>query len=260
MIEALAWGIGTEVVGRGHPGRARYGQSRGGAVDIESLALGNRLLGNAVDAAGVETCGGLVLRTTTPAMVCVTGAVAVVQVEHGPPVGWGAPVVLPAGATMRVVRVVDGARTYVCVRGGCVRDGDRLTVGPDPGTPATSHPAVPRALGQTARLWPGPRLDWFVSGTWERLLSGAWTVASSSRVGVRMSGPVLQRSVAGELPSEGLVEGAVQVPPDGQPIVMLADHPTTGGYPVVAVVDPADLAVLAQSPPGAHVRFHPAHP
>ncbi|HNJ98305.1 MAG TPA: hypothetical protein PLV13_09285 [Ilumatobacteraceae bacterium] len=64
----------------------------------------------------------------------------------------------------------------------------------------------------------------------------------------------------GELPSEGLVEGAVQVPPDGQPIVMLADHPTTGGYPVVAVVDPADLAVLAQSPPGAHVRFHPAHP
>lgn len=260
MIEMLSWGIGTEVVDRGHPGRARYGQSRGGAVDVDALALGNRLLGNVSEASSVETCGGLVLRVAVPVMVCITGAVAVVHVDGGPAVGWGAPVVLPAGATMRIVRVLDGARTYVCVRGGCVRSGGSLVVGPDPGTPATAHPAVPRALGHRVRIWPGPRLDWFEPGTWERLLAGTWEVASSSRVGVRLAGPVLQRSVMGELPSEGVVEGAVQVPPDGQPIIMLADHPTTGGYPVVAVVDPADLAVVAQSPPAAPLRFHPAHP
>lgn len=260
MIDVVGWGIGAAVVGRGHSGRARYGQSRGGAVDSESLALGNRLLGNALDAAAVETCGGLSVRAVAPVMVCVTGAVAVVQVDGGPPVGWGAPVVLPAGAMLRVVRVVDGARSYLCVRGGCVADGDRLVIGADPGTPATSHAAVPRSFGHTVRLWPGPRLDWFVPGTWERLLAQTWSVSSSSRVGARLSGSVLERAVAGELPSEGLVEGAVQVPPDGNPIVMLADHPTTGGYPVVAVVDPADLAVVAQSPPGAPLHFHPAHP
>ena len=80
-------------------------------------------------------------------------------------------------------------------------------------------------------------------------------VASSSRVGVRLSGPVLTRVRIDELPSEGLVTGAVQVPPDGQPVVMLADHPTTGGYPVIAVVDDADVDRLAQRPPGTTVRF-----
>jgi allophanate hydrolase subunit 2 len=77
----------------------------------------------------------------------------------------------------------------------------------------------------------------------------------SDRVGARLSGPALVRSRHEELPSEGLVEGAIQVPPDGQPIVMLADHPTTGGYPVIAVVDPADLRHVAQAAPGTTLRF-----
>ena len=87
------------------------------------------------------------------------------------------------------------------------------------------------------------------------MTSTDWTVASSSRVGVRLSGPLLARAAHDELPSEGLVTGAVQVPPDGQPVVMLADHPTTGGYPVIAVVDDADVGRLAQRPPGTTVRF-----
>ena len=74
---------------------------------------------------------------------------------------------------------------------------------------------------------------------------------------MRLSGPPLRRAVRDELPSEGMVEGAVQVPPDGQPIVMLADHPVTGGYPVIAVVDPRDLGHLAQVPPARRVRFRP---
>jgi allophanate hydrolase subunit 2 len=74
-------------------------------------------------------------------------------------------------------------------------------------------------------------------------------------VGVRLAGPAIRTAGRGELPSEGLVEGAVQVPPDGRPIVMLADHPVTGGYPVIAVVDRADLEVIAQAPPGSSVGF-----
>jgi allophanate hydrolase subunit 2 len=103
----------------------------------------------------------------------------------------------------------------------------------------------------------GPRADWFADEALARLLAEAYTLSPrSNRIGARLVGPVLTRSRPGELPSEGLVLGAVQVPADGQPLVFLADHPTTGGYPVVAVVNPVDLPLLAQARPGATVRFH----
>jgi allophanate hydrolase subunit 2 len=106
------------------------------------------------------------------------------------------------------------------------------------------------------RLWPGPRLDWFEQGAWTTLTTSRFTVgADSDRVGVRLAGHAIRAANRGELPSEGLVEGAVQVPPDGRPIVMLADHPVTGGYPVIAVVDRADLEVIAQTPPGSTIGF-----
>ena len=85
--------------------------------------------------------------------------------------------------------------------------------------------------------------------------AGERIVTDTSRVGTRFGGEPLRRSRLDELPSEGMVEGAVQVPPDGLPIVMLADHPTTGGYPVIAVVDPADISVVAQAAPGTTLRF-----
>jgi allophanate hydrolase subunit 2 len=102
---------------------------------------------------------------------------------------------------------------------------------------------------------PGPRLDWFDPVSFERLLGGVWTVTESSRVGVRLSGVRLFRRIVHDLPSEGLVRGAIQVPPDSDPVMMLADHPTTGGYPVIAVVHPDDVATVAQTPPGHAVRF-----
>jgi allophanate hydrolase subunit 2 len=105
------------------------------------------------------------------------------------------------------------------------------------------------------RLRAGPRDDWFTPGALEVLASTAWTVSSASnRVAARLDGPALERAVDGELPSEGLVLGAVQVPSDGRPLVFLADHPTTGGYPVIAVVEPEDVPLVAQSRPGALVR------
>ena len=116
----------------------------------------------------------------------------------------------------------------------------------------------------------GPRDDWFASGAFEVLCGSAYTVGvNSNRVGARLAGPPLHRADLAdlasvpprrgnptELPSEGLVLGAVQIASDGQPTVMLADHPTTGGYPVIAVVDGDDVALFAQARPGATVRFH----
>ncbi|GAA1609540.1 biotin-dependent carboxyltransferase family protein [Catellatospora bangladeshensis] len=100
----------------------------------------------------------------------------------------------------------------------------------------------------------GPREGWFAEPG--ELLRRVYTVGQGDRIGVRLDGPPLARAIAGELPSEGLVAGAVQVPGDGRPLVFLADHPTTGGYPVIAVVHPADLGLLAQARPGTRVVFH----
>jgi len=257
VLEVVAWGIAGSVRDGGRVGLAHLGRSRGGAVDLAALELGNRLVGNDPRAAGIETSGGLLVRCTAATMVVVTGSPADVHVDGGPPVGWGAPVVLPAGAALRIGRLRGGARTYVCVRGGIDgRDGDVLRLGVDPEARASTHPAVPRPLDRPVRLWPGPRLDRFDEGAWGALLATAWEVQpASDRVGLRLEGRPLERMRHGELPSEGLLEGAIQVPPDGLPIVMLADHPATGGYPVIAVVDPADLGLVAQCPAGATVRF-----
>ena len=251
MIEVVSWGIAGAVVDGGATGRAWLGASRGGAVDMTSLALVNRVLGNDESAGAFETSGGLTLVAREPVLVAWTGAVADLIVENGPPLGWGAHVVLPAGAALRVGRLRDGARGYLGVRGGV--DADGRVGGRAAAPPATE--SVPRPEpASTVRAWPGPRLDWFEPDAWSGLL-GERIVTDTSRVGTRFGGEPLRRSRLDELPSEGMVEGAVQVPPDGLPIVMLADHPTTGGYPVIAVVDPADISVVAQAAPGTTLRF-----
>jgi allophanate hydrolase subunit 2 len=86
-------------------------------------------------------------------------------------------------------------------------------------------------------------------------MAGPWTITNTSRVGVRLRGGSIERATSDELPSEGLVRGAIQVPPGGEPVMMLADHPTTGGYPVIAVVHPDDVAIVAQHSAGASIRF-----
>ena len=117
-----------------------------------------------------------------------------------------------------------------------------------------ARPADRPVLG----VLPGPRRDRLAQNAWALLTSSEWVVGSDSdRVGLRLSGPELRRGVEDELPSEGLVPGAVQVPPDGAPVVFLTDHPVTGGYPVLAVVRTADLPALAQLRPGDRLRFRP---
>jgi allophanate hydrolase subunit 2 len=103
---------------------------------------------------------------------------------------------------------------------------------------------------------PGPRDDWFTDAALDALTATPWTVTpASNRVGVRLDGPALERTVHEELPSEGMLAGALQVPPSGQPILLLSDHPTTGGYPVIAVVVTKALPCAGQLRPGETVRF-----
>ncbi len=195
------------------------------------------------------------------------------------PVPFGAAFFVPAGAVLRVGAAVRGVRSYLAVSGGIavepvlgsrstdtlsglgpppLRAGDRLPLGPPAGPPAPVHstPAGGGADRVELRIRFGPRDDWFPPGARETLLRKDFTVSpTSNRVGLRLTGPALERERVGELPSEGVVLGAVQVPADGQPLVFLADHPTTGGYPVIAVVHPDDVAPLAQARPGTTVRF-----
>ena len=131
-------------------------------------------------------------------------------------------------------------------------------IGPDPGTADRRRPgAAARGAPTVVGVWPGPRVDWFAPDALDAALTATtWTVSATSAASASAStGRRCARRVDDELPSEGLLHGAVQVPPDGRPVVMLADHPTTGGYPVLAVVDPARPAVVAQARPGTALRF-----
>jgi biotin-dependent carboxylase-like uncharacterized protein len=260
----------------GRPGWAHLGVPRAGALDQPALRLANRLVGNAERLAGLEiTLGGFRGRLERAATVAVTGATAPLRVG-GRPAPLGAPVPAPAGALVEVGSAIGGLRVYLAVDGGIdaepvlgsrstdtlswlgpppVRDGDRLPLGA-PAEPSTVDftPGPPRPAEIRLRVRFGPRADWFAEP--EALLHRPYTIKTeSNRVGVRLDGPELTRARGGELASEGIVLGAVQVPANGRPLVFLADHPTTGGYPVIGVVDANDLPALAQGRPGDTVRF-----
>ena len=121
--------------------------------------------------------------------------------------------------------------------------------GPAPVMPVPGEPAELRVI-------PGPRDDWFAPDALGVLCGTSYVVTpASDRTGLRLDGPALPRARDDELPSEGVVTGALQVPPGGQPILLLADHPVTGGYPVIAVVAAADVGLAAQLRPGSRLRF-----
>jgi len=278
----LATGPLATVQDRGRPGWAGIGVTRSGAADAASSALANRLVGNDPAAAVIEvTAGGLRLRSERTVLVAVTGAPASVTVG-GRPAPFDAPLTLGPGAELALGMPPVGLRSYVAVRGGVdvpvvlgSRSTDtlsglgppRLTTGASlpVGTLAADEPFVdvapvrPPSSAPVLRVLPGPRRDWLAPTAWTALTGQEWTVsADSDRVGLRLDGPVLERVRTDELPSEGLVPGALQVPPDGAPVLFLADHPVTGGYPVLAVVATADLPAAAQLRPGDRLRFRPA--
>jgi biotin-dependent carboxylase-like uncharacterized protein len=270
VVEVLRAGALTTVQDRGRIGLAHLGVPRAGALDAPAADLANRLVGNDVSAAVLEvTLGGFAMRADAGLWVAVTGAGR----QHAR-AEW-----LAAGATLEVSPPGEGVRTYVAVAGGVdvdpvlgsrstdtlawvgpprVADGDLLPVGRVTGEPRGLDVPRPPARGPL-RLHPGPHGRHFEPHALEALCAATYAVRSASnRVGLRLDGPAVRRTGDAELESEGMVLGAVQVPPDGQPVVLLADHPTTGGYPVVAVVDAADLWQCAQLRPGEDVWFTPA--
>lgn len=282
MLTVLAPGPLATVQDLGRTGWAAIGVPRSGAADAAAHALANRLVGNDASAATVEvTAGGLRLRAGRTHLVAVAGAPAPLTID-GRPVALHAPVPLRPGAELALGVPPVGLRSYLAVRGGVAarpvlgsRSTDTLSgLGPAPlragnelavGDLAADEPVVdlapvgPPSSRPVLRVLPGPRRDRLAEDAWALLTSAEWAVTpSSDRVGLRLAGPVLRRSGEGELPSEGLVPGAVQVPPDGAPVLFLADHPVTGGYPVLAVVRTADLPAAAQVRPGDALRFRPA--
>ncbi len=282
MLTVLAPGPLATVQDDGRPGWASIGVTRSGAADREAAALAGRLVGNAPSAAGIEvTAGGLRVRAGRTLLVAVTGAPAPVTVD-GRPAPFAAPLTLRPGQVLGLGVPPVGLRSYLAVRGGVdvapvlgsrstdilsglgpapLRAGDELPVGDLLGEEPFVDVAPVRAPSSrpVLRVLPGPRRDWLAPAAWTSLTGEGWTVTSDSdRVGLRLDGPRLERARQDELPSEGLVPGAVQVPPDGAPVLFLVDHPVTGGYPVLAVVATADLPAVAQLRPGDIVRFRPA--
>jgi biotin-dependent carboxylase-like uncharacterized protein len=244
--------------------------------------MANRLVGNDDAAAAIEvTAGGLRVRAERTVLVAVTGAPAPVTVD-GRPAAFGAPFPLGPGAELGLGMPPVGLRTYLAVRGGIdvppvlgsrstdtlsglgpapLAAGDRLAVGALRGEEPFVDVAPVRAPSSAPvlRVLPGPRRDWLDPAAWTVLTTQVWTVtADSNRVGLRLAGAPLERARDDELPSEGLVPGALQVPPDGAPVLFLADHPVTGGYPVLAVAITADLPAAAQLRPGDTLSFRAA--
>jgi biotin-dependent carboxylase-like uncharacterized protein len=277
MIIVEATGPLASLQDLGRPGLAHLGVSPSGAADRAAHRLANRLVGNAEGDATIEvTMGGLAIRATQMAWVAVTGAPTSVLVNDLPSASHSL-IALPPGNRLVVQAPGYGVRNYLAVRGGMLatpvlgsrstdvlsglgpaplRPGQELAVGrPGPPLPGVdlAPPSQPR---KTLSITGGPRRDWFTEQAWDALVRGRWTVtAEANRVGVRLTGSALTRRITDELPSEGLVRGAIQVPASGEPLIFLADHPVTGGYPVIAVLTERDADQAAQLRPGERIRF-----
>lgn len=272
----------------GRPGMANMGVGRSGAADRRAHTLANRLVANPDDRATIEvTLGGLSARVRGgDVAVAVTGADAAPSVD-GVPFGTNSIHYVRDGQVISLGMARAGLRTYVAVRGGIDVDpvlGSRSydvlsAIGPPPlqsgdivpvGAHSTDFPEVDLAPvaaidGEDVEVSvvPGPRENWFVDP--DALVHTNWQVTSrSDRVGMRLTGmPLKYRWPDRQLPSEGAARGAIQVPPNGFPVIFGPDHPVTGGYPVVGVVSRDDLDAIAQIHPGQTIRLRwsrPRHP
>jgi biotin-dependent carboxylase-like uncharacterized protein len=274
----LATGASALIQDLGRPGNAATGVGRSGAADRAALRLANRIVANPEEAAGIEVLfGGLALRARQLLVVALAGAPAPALVDRTP-VGHHSLITLREGQVLRLGPPPSGLRTYLAVRGGIaaaetlgsrstdvlsgigpapLAEGDVVPVGPEPrALPLVdvAPVALPEAGTVTLRAVAGPRDDHLAD--LDALARTTWTVSSrSDRVGMRLAGAALERVSSAEIASEGIVRGAIQVPPGGEPVLFLADHPVTGGYPVAAVLLDADVDRAAQARPGQQVRF-----
>lgn len=285
-IEVVRPSLQLLVQDAGRPGFAALGVSSSGAADRRALREANRAVGNATGAAVLESVGGAVLRFHGSGVAAVSGAEGALELVDATGVArriaHGAPFATVEGDELTLGHPTSGLRYIIAVRGGVAVDpaldsrasdtlaglgpaplaaGDVLGVGDSARHPVEPD-VTPRTLPASGELVDleitlGPRDDWFTASALATLTGQEWTVTPrSDRVGIRLEGAVpLERSVSGELPSEGAVTGAIQVPPDGQPVLFLPDHPLTGGYPIIGALTDRSLDLAGQLPPGVRVRF-----
>jgi biotin-dependent carboxylase-like uncharacterized protein len=276
VIRIIEAGLRSTIQDRGRLGHLRSGLPPAGAADPFALAAANALVGNAEDAAGIEIIGTVFRFTCDDARVIAVAGREVTLGTRSRLSGWGS-VFVRAGQT---ATVYSGERTrfaYLAVSGGIATDpvlgsrssylpagigavlraGDALPLGDsDTGAVDAGRRIEPATYDERVRVIAGPHDDRFEKDVSARFFGEAFVVQpASDRQGVRLGGvPIAPR--AGELLSCGVVAGAVQVPRGGAPIVLLADHGTTGGYPVIATVVAADIGKVAQRMPGEPLRFY----
>lgn len=266
MIRIERTGPLTLIEDLGRPGLAHLGVSASGAADRAALRLANRLVGNAEDAAGLEVAlGGLTISTDRLLWCAVSGPATELRVitsgRRSRQASSPQSLVLQPGEVLQLTAPPTGLRNYLAVRGGLlieptlgscstdllsglgpavVRAGDTFSLGQPAGDLPDVASAPPTEPVEELWLTPGPRQEWLSEQTWRQLLDQTWEVSpDSNRIGIRLVGPPLarlERYRAVELASEGLLPGAVQLPPSGQPVIFGPDHPLTGGYPVIAVL------------------------
>lgn len=288
LVEAP--GLFTTVQDLGRPGHQHLGLGPGGAADHLSHRMANLMVGNAPDAATLElTLAGPALRFEEPALVSLCGGDLGAQVDGRPMPLWR-PVWLRAGAGLRFGAPAAGARIYLAVAGGIqapvvlgsrspcpgagpgrLRAGDRFDLAPQPPHPALRDPALPFAAPHwfapwfqevsfarplTLRLIPGPQGAKLDTASRAALSGADFRVApASNRMGLRLSGPALALEARLEMLSAPVATGTLQLPPGGEPILLLADRQTTGGYPRLGEVATVDLPSAAQLRAGETLRF-----
>lgn len=284
-LEILRTGPLALVEDLGRPGLAHVGVTRSGAADRRSHTLANRLVANPDDRATVEVMfGGFTARVHgDDVAIAVTGADADPSV-NGVPFGTNSVHYAHDGQVISLGAPRTGLRSYLAVRGGIdvapvlgSRSFDVMSaIGPQPLQPGDvlrvgEHTADFPELDQAPvaaiadellelRVVPGPRDDWFTDP--DALVHTDWVATDrSDRVGMRLTGtPLRHRWPDRQLPSEGATRGAIQVPPNGLPVILGPDHPVTGGYPVIGVVADGDIDKVAQIRPGQHVRLRWSRP
>ncbi|MDT8069340.1 MAG: biotin-dependent carboxyltransferase family protein [Terriglobia bacterium] len=278
-IEVLNPGIQSTIQDLGRFGFAHLGISSAGAADALSLRIGNRLVGNDDNAAAIEmTLVGASLRFLHACTIALTGA----EITAGV-VPMFEPVQVDAGFVLECGPLRGGARTYLAVNGGiavpkilgsasthlgagfgglqgrALKRGDVLEVENKGGATRPASSALLRKISQqrrTIHVTKGPQLRLFAEDTLERLCSSEYVVTEqSNRLGLRLAGPAVEPAARGELLTEGVSLGAIQIPPNGQPIVLFVDQQTTGGYPKLANVIAADMHCIGQLRPRDIVRF-----
>jgi antagonist of KipI len=270
LFRVLAPGMWTSVQGAPCFGLGSSGVPPGGAMDLRALSDGNALLGNPTDAAALEvTMVGPELECLKDCRVAISGATIDAE-SGGTPLAAGRSHAMRAGDRLRLGRTSGGARSYLCIENGLERPkvavsrrlekADLLHAAGEGNAPATGISGAAELLpAGRIRIVPGPHGDRFHEDAFQRLTSLAYRVSAvSDRRGIRLEGEPLDSGFDSEIPPEGTPLGAIQVPPDGQPILLGPDRPVTGGYARIATVVPEDWSRAAQALPGTELRFEVA--